>query len=249
MNIEEAKIYRGIDEISGIIKTPLFTYKVFICGGYARYCLNPEPDLIDQPTDIDIYCTDWSSYYGLVERFNQIYGSTLYSSNENNSDVVFYSYNPNKFQPYLERYPILRKLPVQIMSPKFGSSIEEIFDNFDFTVCQAAITGRYDFRHKYYNVGVVSDEFLGDLKSKKLVINKMNSNDNTLARVLSYIYKGYNVQGFFGAMQVLGLISNYNLRDYRRLFSYLGRKGILKGSFGEDLVNIYLSTIAGGNDE
>ena len=76
----------------------------------------------------------------------------------------------------------VRSIVVQLIRFSYYSTIEEVIDSFDFTICQFAFEGRYLY---------TGDYSLWDLGRKRLAINNIAYPLSTMRRVLKYSNQGF----------------------------------------------------------
>lgn len=152
--------------------------KAFVLGGFARYLCSPHSDT-PRPGDIDIFCSkDWACRK-IVEYLESCGGVITAETSR------AYTFGPSVF---------LTELPIQVIKPRrtapgvIGSrnlSDEEIMDQFDFGICQAAVLSESECR--------VSTNFVMDEASKLLCIENTPCPFSTMARAVKYGSYGYTM--------------------------------------------------------
>lgn len=77
-----------------------------------------------------------------------------------------------------------KKQKIQIIKSFLYPTVQDIINDFDFTVCSVAYDGKAFYCH---------DGFFYDLAAKRLMINHVRLPLNTLSRVVKYVKKGYTI--------------------------------------------------------
>lgn len=150
-----------------------------ICGGYARFCASqlPHPPIA---SDVDLFPQSDSNHKALVEELQAI-GFSI--KHENDISVTF---------KHLEKHSDVRwtVCPViQIIKPVVVGAIvtvgpvEEILNNFDFTIVRVAITGP--------TTVLADSDFIADDKGYKLHLKNIHCPVSSLMRCIKYSKKGY----------------------------------------------------------
>ena len=171
--MKEAKI-KNNKELLNLLFKKYIHEDGFICGGFVRNCLLKLKTPVS--SDIDIYCDSDESFTLIKER------------------LMSYGYMVKKESPVsiLFKCLLVGEFPIQLIKPlKKGhlvttGSVEEIIQNFDFTVIRAGI---------YYIDGkikaVVDDDFEEDNNKKRLKIKNIHCPIAEIFRVAKYIEKGF----------------------------------------------------------
>jgi len=191
---------------------------VHICGGIARFCASPldSPEL---PRDIDLYCiNDW--WYERVPKW--LVSEGLYEESIELGEHIR-QLNPTSSSGYT--------FPVQVMSPKFGKSVEEILDGFDFSICRAAIVSDKE--------ALVDVDFMEHESKKLLHLRRPASNRELVARTLKYLNKGYKVPTALHLVQILGLVKEFKEEELRYVMRYASGQGLIDSMFGDTLLKMY----------
>lgn len=139
----------------------------WIAGGSVRRVLMGEKEV---KSDIDVFVPNKEAF-SLLEDFLLKKGFQVLKSNDNNITFQF-QYEDKKAE-------------IQLISAVFGESIENILDEFDYTICQFAINP------KDINTLYCSDSALFDLARKRLVINKITYPVASLRRLIKYTFQGF----------------------------------------------------------
>jgi len=195
-NWKTIPIKRGFTEISKLfdIITP---FNCYICGGYARYCLSPQRN--PTPTsDVDIYAETQEAFDGVKEAFEERQFDIIH---KNDVSIVYMPVGDD----FIACPKINLIVPREEFRVKTVGSIEEVLNNFDFTICRAGITSPTE--------GVVDEDFLTHESTQKLVIKNIHCPVSSAMRFMKYYKKGY----FTRPMQVLKLFQDWDERgqEYR----------------------------------
>ena len=113
------------------------------------------------------------------------------------------------------------RIPVQFIKRWLYSDIETLCNEFDFTVCQAAIQVQSDKDDtgKIINVwsSFCSDYFYSDLAAKRLVYTSPKRDEEaggSFLRMRKFLRRGYNIQASSMAGIVARLISKTQVRNF-----------------------------------
>lgn len=160
-----------------VILEDLEEFDACICGGYARYCMSPRHDP-PQAGDLDIYCSDKSSFDELLKFLKVEIGS---NKTTKLSEIFITPQAKNK------EYRLLPK--IQLIKPSEWivavGTTEEILSHFDFTIAQAALVN--------VNYGIASKDFEYDELNKLLRISNIRCPLSQLLRIEKYRQKGYKL--------------------------------------------------------
>ena len=196
-----APIFRGVSEISPLLELTK-KHNSYICGGYARYCASPRMDIeLNAGGDIDIYSYDLLSHTNLLDELRT---KSYHIVNDSEYSVTLMTPD-NKIYHQTWDLPLdARRLTIQLVKPseerKTLGNVDNIIDNFDFTVCQVAILSP--------SQALVNWKFYDDevkMKIRKSYLTKeskdpKNTNNNPMVsfyRAMKYIKKGYKVDESF----------------------------------------------------
>lgn len=139
-------------------------YGPWIAGGMGRQlAINPE---CQEFADIDVWFSGPTSYELCMIRLNNTFGNYLYES-FTSDNARTYTIGDHK---------------VQLIRRAYYDSLDEVFDNFDFTCCQVAVDK--DFK--------LSGPGLADARNYVLKLNKLDSR-GFLARYAKYVGYGYTM--------------------------------------------------------
>lgn len=149
--------------------------QLFVAGGFIRACLAGET-----PKDIDIFTTDLSIVDEAVDYY--VKSCRLYDTRE-----VTQKKTPCTITVENGYLP-----PVQFVNNVAYKSPEECVNQFDFTVCQAAIwcdaAGNWQ--------SLYTPEFIRDVAQKRLVYtapNRVEAPGGSLWRAFKYAQRGYSI--------------------------------------------------------
>lgn len=171
-------VLRGFSEISLLWELSK-KHNSMICGGYARYCASQSPKPI-HASDVDLFPQAETSHERLIADIKEI-GFKI--KHENEVSVTF---------SHLESHDDPRWLVVptiQVIKPVLSGAIvtvgtmEEILNNFDFTVVRAGLLDP---------LTVLADEqFIEDEKTFKIRIKNIHCPISSMMRCIKYSKKGY----------------------------------------------------------
>lgn len=191
----ETPILRGFTEIA-VLWDLAQKHKAMICGGYARYCVSrhrePKP-----AGDVDLFPQGEDGSAALVSELVAL-GFTV--RHENEISVTF-EYMKEHTDP---RWLVCPR--IQVIKPVLEGAIvtvgpmEEILNNFDFTIVRCALTGP--------NTALVDADFHEDDKNWKLRLKNIHCPISSLMRCVKYSKKGY----WLGVVESLKLFNDWNER-------------------------------------
>ena len=173
-----APLLRGFNEIK-----PLFElcekHGGTICGGYARYCASPKPTNQVKPAgDVDMFpnteqATNAIHDALLAMGFEDVHENhvCITMKAEKGRDELAYMPQPQIIKPIIEGKIVAL------------GTIDEILENFDFTVVRAAILTPTEV--------LVDPNFLEDEKYGKLCLRNIHCPISSLLRCCKYVRKGY----------------------------------------------------------
>ena len=147
-----------------IYETSTLEHGPWIAGGMGRQlAVNPA---CQEFADIDVWFSGPTSYELCMIRLNNTFGNYLYES-FTSDNARTYTIGDHK---------------VQLIRRAYYDSLDEVFDNFDFTCCQVAVDK--DFK--------LSGPGLADARNNVLKLNKLD-NRGFLARYAKYVGYGYTM--------------------------------------------------------
>jgi len=200
MNIIAGIPKRGLTELNPLLGLP-HAGEWFVMGGYARWALSPnqKPAL---PEDLDIYCKTEEVYKSILEVLTKIHDLRIRYETDHS---VSFSKKERTGWEYLP--------PIQLIKPVIDGhkvakgSIEEILDNFDFTIARAALTlGKVNFTHWF---AWQDEEFEKHERQQKLVIKNIHCPVGTALRACKYVKKGYKIK----MTEIVKLFLDWEERD------------------------------------
>lgn len=174
----ETPILRGFQEIACIWELSQ-KYNSMICGGYARYCVSKHRDPI-KAGDVDLFPQSEETSGQLVEALKSL-GMKI--KHENEISVTF---------EHLKEHDDIRWIVaprVQVIKPKLEGSIvtvgtmDEILNNFDFTIVRAALISPTS--------GYVDSDFHEDDGKFRLVLKNIHCPISSTMRCIKYSKKGF----------------------------------------------------------
>ena len=139
-------------------------YGPWIAGGMGRQlAVNPE---CQEFADIDVWFSSPTSYELCMIRLNNTFGNYMYET-FTSDNARTYTIGDHK---------------VQLIRRAYYDSLDDVFDNFDFTCCQVAVDK--DFK--------LSGPGLADARNNVLKLNKLDIR-GFLARYAKYVGYGYTM--------------------------------------------------------
>lgn len=210
-------ILRGFAEIAPVWELAQ-KHGSMICGGYPRYCASQ----LRQPpvaSDVDLFPQSGTEHESLVADIKSI-GFTV--KHENEISVTF---------KVLEKHDDYRwtVCPViQIIKPVLEGAIvtvgtmEEILNNFDFTIVRAAILNP--------TTVLADQDFIEDDKGWKLRLKNIHCPVSSLMRCIKYSKKGY----WLGLMECTKLFIDWDDRGDTYKVKLIDLIGKMKTPEGEE---------------
>lgn len=170
---------RGFTEIQLIYNTAKQN-DCIICGGYARYCASPLPtNKVIKANDIDLFPKSEKA----CDKMKQSLIDIGYK-------VSFENHICYTMKPIESKKEELQHIPQpQIIKPVIEGKIvtlgtmEEILNNFDFTVVRAGLLSSTEI--------MVDDDFEEDEKNKILRLKNIHCPITSMLRCCKYAKKGY----------------------------------------------------------
>jgi len=149
----------------------------FVCGGFARFSLSTVKNLVECG-DIDIYCRGDVQYQAILGRMKR---------------AGYYEKRTSEAANTMQ-YSFGGSLPIQLIKPLneghvllSSENVEDILNNFDFTIARAAIT-----QESLKNLeGIADKDFPADESKKNLRIKNIHCPIAQVYRIAKYVEKGY----------------------------------------------------------
>ncbi len=217
MAFKTISLKRGFNEVE-VFYNLCEKHGAVICGGYARYCASPRPTPSVLPAgDVDFFPKSEDASKGLLQDLTAM---GFVTRHENHISITM--------KPTEEKSEELSYLPVpQIIKPVIEGAIvtlgtmEEILENFDFTVVRAGILNSKEV--------MVDEDFENDEKHLYLRLKNIHCPISSLLRCCKYARKGY----FMRPTEALKLFNDWTDRgdEYRsRMVELFGMSGLGKKS-------------------
>jgi len=189
--------------------------EAFVCGGFARYCVTPKI-MPDKVSDVDIYVKEEDNWQNIFLSFK--------TNNWKEGKVTDVSVTFTK-----DNYPHLQLIkPLKEGHISLTGNIEDILNNFDFTVSRVGI-----FMDNFGNIrAICDDEFEKHEVNNLLVIKNIHCPIAQIYRIAKYSKKGY----FCKIKEVLKLFNDWDTRDVEyknRLFTLIDKEDISKEEIDE----------------
>lgn len=187
-----------------------------ICGGYARYCASPKATADVVPAgDVDLFPKSETATNAILEA---LLAMGYVKQHENHVSITL--------KPGDEKTDELSLLPKpQIIKPVIEGAIvtlgtvDEILDNFDFTIVRAAVISDTEV--------MVDEDFEKDEKRAALRLKNIHCPVSSLLRCCKYARKGY----FMRPAEALRLFIDWQNRgpDYAsRIVELFGKSALGK---------------------
>jgi hypothetical protein len=193
-------VLRGFREIEPVWEL-CQQYGSMICGGYARYCLSQTANPIPAG-DVDLFPQSNENHEKLLEALKAI---GLKVKHENEISVTFETIKEHENPRWLA-------VPrIQVIKPVVDGAIvtvgpmEEILNNFDFTIVRAGLLNAEE--------GLADEDFVVDDKTCKIKIKNIHCPISSTLRCIKYSKKGY----WLSALEVTKMFLDWNERgpDYQ----------------------------------
>jgi hypothetical protein len=195
-------LLRGFTEIRPVFGLAQ-AHGAVICGGYARYCASLRR-VPEKPGDVDLFPQSDKAHEGLLAELLDI-GYMV--QHENDVSITMRNPDPATLKDIRWAYTPT----IQIIKPVIEGAIvtvgtvEDILNNFDFTVVRAAILDEDSV--------LVDENFVGDERHKQLVFKNIHCPVSSMIRAMKYAKKGY----YMKPSESMKLFADWDERtdDYR----------------------------------
>lgn len=187
-------ILRGLTEIKDLYNI-CNVYNAVICGGYVRYMCSPKKDPV-KANDVDVFPRNINSFDNLKDYF--IHREGLLIKHENNISLTLEAPKGTvwEYRPTIQLIkPIKEGFIVTL------GTLEEILENFDFTVVRAGVLNP--------SFALVDEDFLRDEKNSILRLKNIHCPVSSTLRCMKYSKKGY----YLRPMEALKLFLDWDNRD------------------------------------
>lgn len=202
----QVPVRRGLFEIEPLLKTcELIGGRII--GGYARFCCSPR-EHPQPPGDVDIFPV------GNTEEESQVCFSMWKAMLENKGLTIKHENNVSitwsadeKAAPF-DRCPSIQLIkPIREGAIVTWGTVEQILDNFDFTVVRCAL-------NMDRATATAWASFLDDEQHRRLRILNIHCPISSLLRVMKYARKGY----YMRPVEALKLFADWERRtpEYRQ---------------------------------
>ncbi len=179
MGYKTIALKRGFTEVSVLYNLAVENNAV-ICGGYARYCASPLPTARVVPAgDCDLFPKTPEATDRLKELLINM-GFEI--RHENHVSITFKPTEAKKAELSYMPIPQVIKPVIEGKIVAVGT-VEEILDNFDFTIVRAAIISPTEV--------MVDDDFEKNEENKYLRLKNIHCPISSLLRCCKYARKGY----------------------------------------------------------
>ena len=199
MGYKTIPLRRGFTEIA-VLYWLCQKHSAVICGGYARYCASPMPTAQVRPAeDVDLFP---KSVGAAEELRRELLALGFELRHENHVSITMMVPKEGEARDRLLYMPV-----PQIIKPVVEGAIvtlggvEEILDNFDFTIARAAILSPASV--------LVDERFEEDEKHGVLRLMNIHCPVSSMLRCCKYARKGY----FMRPAETLKLFNDWSARD------------------------------------
>jgi hypothetical protein len=213
-----APVYRGFTEIREVYYDVISKGGI-ICGGYVRYMASPRSDPACAG-DLDVFCPTEE----IFEALKEVFRSRLVKRVE--TEVAITYNRGGRDCKYFPSPPIQLIKPIREGKIVANGTMEEILDNFDFTVIRCGLLG--------IKKALVDADFLHDEEKMILRLKNIHCPISSTLRCMKYAKKGY----WMPPMHVLKLFFDWEGRDpeYRnKLAQFLASANEGRGLSKEDV--------------
>lgn len=150
--------------VSGPIRGEIDVGNCYVAGGFIRRWWNN----IKQESDLDLFFKSKESYDKV----------TAFLKPLSVKEPVISEFN----EMYEIKVSDTWTLQVQAIKHRFYPSLDDVFDSFDFTLCQFGFDGNHI---------LMTNEALIDSQRKRLVPHKIQFGASSLRRIVKYTQQGY----------------------------------------------------------
>jgi len=217
MSFKKVRLLRGFTEIQEFFALAE-KHQAVICGGYARYCASPRKEPV-KAGDVDFFPKTEDGVAGMQKDLEEM-GFEL--RHENHVSITM---RPKPCEEEKLAYLPTPQIIKPVVEGKIVTlgSVEEILENFDFTIVRAAIISSTEV--------LVDEEFMVDEAKMILRLRNIHCPVSSLLRCCKYARKGY----FMRPGETLKLFNDWTDRgdDYKLRLLDLFKKSA-DGEFSED---------------
>ena len=219
MPFKVISLKRGFNEVEPFFKL-CQEHGAIICGGYARYCASPLPTAkVLLAGDVDMFPKTEAATNKILESLlamgfekrHENHVSITLKATEAKADELQYFPVPQIIKPVIEGKIVTL------------GTVEEILENFDFTVVRAAIISPTEV--------MVDEDFEDNEKHRILKLKNIHCPISSLLRCCKYAKKGY----FMRPAEALKLFADWTNRgtEYQQRITELFIESA-KGKKGDD---------------
>lgn len=201
MSFKIIPLIRGFKEIEKFYNIAQECNAV-ICGGYARYCASPLPTKkVIVAGDVDIFPKTPEATDNVKAKLIELGFEVVH---ENHVSITLNPEKKNKKKLAMYPTPQIIKPVIEGKIVAMGT-MEQILENFDFTVVRAGLLSNTQV--------MVDEDFESDETNKILRLKNIHCPVSSLLRCCKYVRKGY----FLKPSQALKLFLDWNNRgvDYQ----------------------------------
>lgn len=186
-------VLRGKETVSFLLS--LYGKDISICGGFVRWMCSPNVKPLEAH-DIDIYPKDMDMYEKIKNDMLDEFKLEVFQETE-----VAITFKTTEYGIFADKPPIQLVKPFNEGNKVALGTLEEILDNFDFTVIRI---GLLDIDN-----ALADKDFLMDEGHNKIAIRCIHCPISSTLRVGKYRKKGYSI----GIGEVLKLFTDWEARE------------------------------------
>lgn len=151
--------------------------EAYILGGFAKHVCSPEKSNIKNISDIDIYCKDEEVFKKMREKLKE---AKFEEHKKEYTICIMYT----KKNPFNIKIQLIK--PIEDLNVKTMGSLEDILNNFDFSVARVGILNKEE--------ALCDDDFEEHEKKKLCVLKFIHCPVSSTIRLMKYAKKGYKVR-------------------------------------------------------
>jgi len=175
---EKVPLIRGVCEIAPILEDLKKHSETFVCGGYVRYCASPKRNPVIG-RDVDLYSMNEEAF----DKIKKFYDDQLTIQHENDISVTYKKPEWDSDSKYLYVPTIQLIKPVKEGKVVGFGTMEEVIENFDFTVVRIALLDE--------KTALADADFLHDERHGLLRLKNIHCPISSTLRCMKYAKKGY----------------------------------------------------------
>lgn len=177
LNIVRPEEFKKVERLFKIVSENNFGY---LAGGFVRYIASPHKNPPEY-RDVDVFTTGTEAYHKLIQILT--YQEKLEVKIETKMSITYKTVNNEVWKDC----PMINLIKPQNNGKllTYGQSLEDILNNFDFSICRVGILNETEC--------LADQSFYWDEKKKRINVLKMESPVACMARICKYSAKGYKM--------------------------------------------------------